>query len=104
MVIPQDCLAFGYCFSILFFGGLWGFVGMIIGVPFFAVVYDVITRLVMRGLRRNQRDDMLMAYDEQYVKKSKITAAAGKALVRGRRKAGDDTGKNKAKKNSQKVL
>lgn len=52
---------------------LWGFVGMIIGVPFFAVVYDVITRLVMRGLRRNQRDDMLMAYDEQYVKKSKIT-------------------------------
>ena len=46
---------------------------MIIGVPFFAVIYDVITRLVMRGLRYNQRDDMLMAYDEQYVKKSKIT-------------------------------
>ena len=42
-------------------------------VPFFAVVYDVITRLVMRGLRHNQRDDMLMAYDEQYVKKSKAT-------------------------------
>ena len=65
--------SFWVLFSILFFGGLWGFVGMIIGVPFFAVIYDVITRLVMRGLRYNQRDDMLMAYDEQYVKKSKIT-------------------------------
>mgnify|MGYP000533632206 CR=1 FL=1 len=65
--------SFWVLFSILFFGGLWGFVGMIIGVPFFAVVYDVITRLVIRGLRRKQREDMLMAYDEQYVKKSKIT-------------------------------
>lgn len=75
---------------------------MIIGVPFFAVIYDVITRLVMRGLRYNQRDDMLMAYDEQYVKKSKITPQAGKALVRGRRKAGDDTGKNRAKRTARK--
>ena len=77
--------SFWVLFSILFFGGLWGFVGMIIGVPFFAVIYDVITRLVMRGLRYNQRDDMLMAYDEQYVKKVKNNAAAGKALVRGRK-------------------
>lgn len=65
--------SFWVLFSILFFGGLWGFVGMIIGVPFFAVVYDIITRLVMRGLRRNQREDMLEEYDEQYIKKSKMT-------------------------------
>lgn len=65
--------SFWVLFSILFFGGLWGFVGMIIGVPFFAVVYDIITRLVMRGLHRNQREDMLEAYDEQYIKKIKKT-------------------------------
>ena len=65
--------SFWVLFSILFFGGLWGFVGMIIGVPFFAVIYDIITRLVMRGLHRNQREDMLEAYDEQYVKKIKKT-------------------------------
>ena len=65
--------SFWVLFSILFFGGLWGFVGMIIGVPFFAVVYDIITRLVMRGLHRNQRTDMLEAYDDEYVKKTKKT-------------------------------
>ena len=65
--------SFWVLFSILFFGGLWGFVGMIIGVPFFAVVYDIITRLVMRGLHRNQKTDMLAAYDEQYVKNTKKT-------------------------------
>ena len=65
--------SFWVLFSILFFGGLWGFVGMIIGVPFFAVVYDIITRLVMRGLHRNKREDMIEAYDEKYVKNSKKT-------------------------------
>ena len=79
--------SFWVLFSILFFGGLWGFVGMIIGVPFFAVVYDVITRLVMRGLRRNQRDDMLMAYDEQYVKKSKINASGRKSFGQRKKKS-----------------
>ena len=34
--------SFWVLFAILLFGGLWGFVGMIIGVPLFAVIYDVI--------------------------------------------------------------
>ncbi len=49
-------------FSILLFGGLWGFVGMIIAVPLFAVIYDVLRRLVARGLRHNQCDDLLVGY------------------------------------------
>ena len=32
-------------FAILLFGGLWGFVGMIVGVPLFAVIYDIIKKL-----------------------------------------------------------
>ena len=32
-------------------GGLWGFVGMIVGVPLFAVIYDVIKKLVIHGLQ-----------------------------------------------------
>ncbi len=63
--------SFWVLFSILFFGGLWGFVGMIIGVPLFAVIYDIMTRLIIRGLRYNQREDMLEAYDDEYVKKNK---------------------------------
>lgn len=40
-------------FSIVLFGGLWGIAGMVIGVPLFAVIYDVIKKLVNIGLRRN---------------------------------------------------
>lgn len=44
--------SFWVLFSILFFGGLLGFVGMIIGVPAFAIFYNVVSRLVNRGLRK----------------------------------------------------
>ena len=43
--------SFWVLFSILFFGGLFGFVGMIIAVPAFAVIYDLISRAVHRSLR-----------------------------------------------------
>lgn len=43
--------AFWVLFSILLFGGLWGIVGMLVGVPLFAVIYQVITDLVNVGLR-----------------------------------------------------
>lgn len=42
--------SFWVLFSILFFGGLMGFVGMIIAVPTFAVFYSVVSRLVNRSL------------------------------------------------------
>lgn len=51
--------SFWVLFSILLFGGLWGFVGMIIGVPLFAVIYDITKKLVFYGLRKNGRDDMI---------------------------------------------
>ena len=53
-------------FSILLFGGMWGFVGMIIGVPLFAVIYDILRKLIFRGLHRNQCDDMLSRYHQLY--------------------------------------
>ncbi|KIR02682.1 putative membrane protein [Lachnospiraceae bacterium TWA4] len=45
---------FWVLFSILFFGGIWGFVGMLIAVPFFAVLYDIIKKLVFKGLKRHK--------------------------------------------------
>ena len=42
--------------SILLFGNLFGMVGMIIGVPAFAVIYSLISDLVSRGLRRREID------------------------------------------------
>lgn len=38
--------AFWVLFSILLFGGIWGIVGMIIGVPLFAVIYRIITDFI----------------------------------------------------------
>jgi len=46
--------SFWVLFSILLFGGLFGFVGMIIAVPFFAVIYDLIARAVHHSLNRKK--------------------------------------------------
>lgn len=58
--------SFWVLFSILLFGGMWGLVGMIVAVPLFAVIYDLIKRLVRRGLAKNDCMDMLRAYNEEY--------------------------------------
>ena len=58
--------SFWVLFAILLFGGLWGFVGMIIGVPLFAVIYDVVKKLVIHGLRRNDELEMLGTYHEAF--------------------------------------
>ena len=43
--------SFWVLFSILLFGGLFGFGGMVLGVPVFAMFYSVVSRLVSYGLR-----------------------------------------------------
>ena len=58
--------SFWVLFSILLFGGLWGLVGMIIAVPLFAVIYDIIKRLVRRGLKKNDCCHIMQQYDEDY--------------------------------------
>ena len=58
--------SFWVLFAILLFGGLWGFVGMIIGVPLFAVIYDVVKKLVIHGLCRNDELEMLGTYHETF--------------------------------------
>lgn len=44
--------SFGVLFSIIFFGGLFGFVGMIIGVPLFAVIRHILSYIVRESLTR----------------------------------------------------
>ena len=58
--------SFWVLFAILLFGGLWGFVGMIVGVPLFAVIYDVIKKLVFHGLKRNKEIDLLQTYHDNF--------------------------------------
>jgi len=42
--------SFWVLFSILLFGGVFGFAGMVLGVPVFAMIYSVISRMVAHGL------------------------------------------------------
>jgi len=46
--------AFWVIFSITVFGGLFGFLGMLIGVPLFALIYSIVTELVESSLQRRE--------------------------------------------------
>ncbi len=58
--------SFWVLFSIILFGGLFGLVGMVICVPFFAVVYDVARKLIYRGLAKHGQLDVWTEYKEEY--------------------------------------
>lgn len=47
---------FWVLFAIIFFGGLWGIVGMLIGVPLLAVLFDIGTRIVKYILNKKNID------------------------------------------------
>ncbi len=53
-------------FSILIFGDLFGFVGMVIGVPTFAVIYYLISKYVFKKLHARDMDDVTEDYRARY--------------------------------------
>ena len=53
-------------FAILFFGGLWGIVGMIVGVPLMAVIYDISRQLTFFGIRRHGQEELIEDYNVVY--------------------------------------
>lgn len=54
--------SFWVMFSILVFGGIWGFPGMVLGVPMFAVIYYIIGKIVRYGLRKRNLPDATKEY------------------------------------------
>ena len=48
---------FWVMFSIILFGGLFGFWGMLLGVPVFVVIYTGVTRLVDKRLKKKDLPD-----------------------------------------------
>ena len=55
--------SFWVLFSILLFGGLLGFVGMVIGVPVFAVIYNMINQFINRRLEKKDLSTETRLYD-----------------------------------------
>ena len=58
--------SFWVLFAIILCGGLWGLVGMVICVPLFAVIYDVVKKLVRRGLSGKMQIHMWEQYKADY--------------------------------------
>ena len=56
--------SFWVMFAILLAGGLFGFVGMVVGVPLFAVLYSILSGLVSHSLRRRGMPEETQAYYE----------------------------------------
>ena len=74
--------AFSVLFAIILFGGLFGFVGMIIGVPLFAILASIVTELVNGRLREKEMSldtqdyvhlDYVDQQDRRYVKRKAPT-------------------------------
>ena len=53
-------------FSILIFGDLFGFVGMVIGVPTFAVIYYLLSKYVFKRLAQRDMQDVVDDYRTRY--------------------------------------
>ena len=50
---------FWVLFGITLFQGLFGFVGILVGVPVFAVIYDLVKRGILLGLEKHGKTDVL---------------------------------------------
>ena len=66
--------AFWVLFSILLFGGMWGIIGMIIGVPLFAVIYRIIADFINWKLQKKE----LSCVTDQYRNLRTIREEEGK--------------------------
>lgn len=59
--------------SIIMFGSMWGLAGMLICVPLFAVIYDLATKLVCRGLQKKGEYQLWEKYRADYPDEAEIT-------------------------------
>ena len=58
--------SFWVLFAIVLCGGLWGVPGMIVCVPMFAVLYDIVKKLVRRGLNKKGQGALWDQYHAEY--------------------------------------
>ena len=58
--------SFWVLFSILLFGDIWGFAGMLLGVPIFAVIYHLIKKWVFKRLQINGMENLSEEYEAEY--------------------------------------
>ncbi len=72
---------FWVLFAILFFGSLWGLPGMLVGVPLFAVIYDLLERMVRTGLVKRGHTGVLEDYQSRFPEEPEKEKPAGKSRL-----------------------
>lgn len=63
-------------FAVLIFGGFWGFGGLLIGVPTFAVIYDICKKIIYRRLIKIGKKEILREHLNEFGKRKKRPAHA----------------------------
>ena len=58
--------SFWVLFAIILFGEMWGIFGMVVCVPLFAVIYDIIKKLVRQGLSKKDQIQLWEQYKADY--------------------------------------
>lgn len=53
-------------FAVILFGGLWGFPGLLFGVPLFAVIYDIIGKICAYILKKNGKHHLLIEFKQRF--------------------------------------
>lgn len=58
----------GFCvlFAVILFGGLWGFAGLLVGVPVFAVIYDIVKKIIAYILKRKNKEYLLDEFRQKF--------------------------------------
>ena len=99
-------------FAVTVFGGLWGFMGMVIGVPLFAVIYDIVKKIMQHRLRKLGKFDMIEQHLGQFKnpkkankpKKEKVAfAASGATQVQSTNEASTPEAEKKGEDEDQKT-
>lgn len=62
--------SFSVIFAVTVFGSLWGFFGLLVGVPTFAVIYNIGQKLVHHCLRKRGKEYMAYEYKAEYSKRT----------------------------------
>lgn len=57
--------------AVMVFGGLWGFPGLLIGVPTFAVIYDIVGKICAYMLKKNGKYNLLVQFKHEIAEPKK---------------------------------
>lgn len=58
--------SFWVMFAILFFGGIWGVIGMVVGIPLFAVIYDIFRQILLGRLEGRNETALVENYKDTF--------------------------------------